>query len=336
MSWQDLERGGSGIAPATTSGSARMSSGLSSSINSSTGTATPAASSASNSWTENTRRTRVMVPAAATRDAQAARRPASRSRPNPGARRRGRKHGASRRPVPRPAGRRGRRGRRAATRRRCDGPDRAVANPRRARGDAGRDSRAPPDRPRCRRRSAEQVDRQAVGPRRLADDGCDVGALSCEGVVGGVSARAATATLDGVRRDFLVEQRPDQPPRGVLRRRHRITLRLVHQRPRGAVRRPCRADAAVGRLPSPIWAGIGSLVVGRHVFDVTNGWEGTPPAGDHNVVVSHRLKPDGWHPEAAVPLRRGRGRGRCQGAGAGGRPHCRSRRRQRGWAGRGF
>jgi dihydrofolate reductase len=31
---------------------------------------------------------------------------------------------------------------------------------------------------------------------------------------------------------------------------------------------------------------------------MTNGWEGTPPAGEHVVVVSHRLKPDGWHPEA--------------------------------------
>jgi dihydrofolate reductase len=48
----------------------------------------------------------------------------------------------------------------------------------------------------------------------------------------------------------------------------------------------------------PVWDSIGSLVVGRHVFDMTNGWEGKPPAGDHMVVVSHRPKPDGWHPEA--------------------------------------
>jgi hypothetical protein len=26
---------------------------------------------------------------------------------------------------------------------------------------------------------------------------------------------------------------------------------------------------------------------------------GPPPAGDHVVVVSHRPKPDGWHPEAS-------------------------------------
>jgi dihydrofolate reductase len=49
----------------------------------------------------------------------------------------------------------------------------------------------------------------------------------------------------------------------------------------------------------PTWASIGSMVVGRHLFDIMNGWEGTPPAGDHVVVVSHRPKPDGWHPEAS-------------------------------------
>lgn len=49
----------------------------------------------------------------------------------------------------------------------------------------------------------------------------------------------------------------------------------------------------------PTWDGIGSMVIGRHLFDMTNGWEGTPPAGEHVVVVSHRPKPGGWHPEAS-------------------------------------
>jgi dihydrofolate reductase len=49
----------------------------------------------------------------------------------------------------------------------------------------------------------------------------------------------------------------------------------------------------------PTWDSIGSMVIGRHLFDMMNGWEGTPPAGDHVVVVSHRPKPDGWHPEAS-------------------------------------
>ena len=48
-----------------------------------------------------------------------------------------------------------------------------------------------------------------------------------------------------------------------------------------------------------MWASIGSTVMGRHLFDLTNGWEGSPPAGSHVVVVTHRPKPDGWHPEAS-------------------------------------
>lgn len=40
------------------------------------------------------------------------------------------------------------------------------------------------------------------------------------------------------------------------------------------------------------------IIMGRHLFDLTNGWEGQSPASDHVVVVSHRPRPDGWHPEA--------------------------------------
>ncbi|MFI9776054.1 dihydrofolate reductase family protein [Streptomyces sp. NPDC051956] len=49
----------------------------------------------------------------------------------------------------------------------------------------------------------------------------------------------------------------------------------------------------------PMWESIGTLVIGRHLFDMTNGWEGKPPAGEHVVVVSHRPRPEGWHPEAS-------------------------------------
>jgi dihydrofolate reductase len=47
------------------------------------------------------------------------------------------------------------------------------------------------------------------------------------------------------------------------------------------------------------WAAIGTIVMGRTLFDLVNGWEGKPPAGEHVVVVSHRPKPEGWHPEAS-------------------------------------
>lgn len=49
----------------------------------------------------------------------------------------------------------------------------------------------------------------------------------------------------------------------------------------------------------PMWASIRTIVIGRRLFDNTNGWEGQPPAGEHVVVVSHRPKPPGWHPEAS-------------------------------------
>jgi len=49
----------------------------------------------------------------------------------------------------------------------------------------------------------------------------------------------------------------------------------------------------------PYWDGIGVTVAGRHVFDLTDGWDGTPPGGiDHVVVVTHRPPPEGWDREA--------------------------------------
>lgn len=46
------------------------------------------------------------------------------------------------------------------------------------------------------------------------------------------------------------------------------------------------------------WDDVGCMVIGRHLFDIMDGWHGRPPTGDHVIVVSHRSKPDGWHPEA--------------------------------------
>jgi dihydrofolate reductase len=60
-----------------------------------------------------------------------------------------------------------------------------------------------------------------------------------------------------------------------------------------------KVSQASAAYVGPMWASIGSMVIGRHLFDMTNGWEGSPPTGDHVVVVSHRPKPDGWHPEAS-------------------------------------
>ena len=49
----------------------------------------------------------------------------------------------------------------------------------------------------------------------------------------------------------------------------------------------------------PYWDESAVTIVGRHVFDMTDGWDGAPPAGvDHVVVVTHRGRPEGWDPEA--------------------------------------
>ena len=62
---------------------------------------------------------------------------------------------------------------------------------------------------------------------------------------------------------------------------------------------PFKVSQASAGYVRPMWASIGSMVIGRHLFDLTNGWEGSPPAGEHVVIVSHRPKPGGWHPEAS-------------------------------------
>jgi dihydrofolate reductase len=60
-----------------------------------------------------------------------------------------------------------------------------------------------------------------------------------------------------------------------------------------------RVSSASAEYVRSMWASIGTIVLGRTLFDLVNGWEGRPPAGDHVVVVSHRPKPEGWHPEAS-------------------------------------
>jgi dihydrofolate reductase len=62
---------------------------------------------------------------------------------------------------------------------------------------------------------------------------------------------------------------------------------------------PFKVSKASAEYVRPMWEAIGTIVMGRKLFDLVNGWEGQPPAGDHVVVVSHRPKPEGWHPEAS-------------------------------------
>ena len=61
---------------------------------------------------------------------------------------------------------------------------------------------------------------------------------------------------------------------------------------------PFRVSAASAGYVRDMWSRQKILVIGRRQFDLTNGWEGRPPASDHVVVVSHRPRPTGWHPDA--------------------------------------
>lgn len=49
----------------------------------------------------------------------------------------------------------------------------------------------------------------------------------------------------------------------------------------------------------PYWDEIAVTIAGRRSFDITDGWDGIPPAGvDHVIVVTHRPPPDGWDLDA--------------------------------------
>jgi dihydrofolate reductase len=61
------------------------------------------------------------------------------------------------------------------------------------------------------------------------------------------------------------------------------------------------SPASAGYL-RPMLASIGSMVIGRHLFDMTNGWGGSPPVGEHVVVVSHRSRPEEWRPGGSHPV----------------------------------
>ena len=63
----------------------------------------------------------------------------------------------------------------------------------------------------------------------------------------------------------------------------------------------CRVSPASAGYVQPFWDAISVTVIGRHLFDTTDGWDGKPAAGDALVVVTHRPLPEAWlaeHPDA--------------------------------------
>jgi dihydrofolate reductase len=59
-----------------------------------------------------------------------------------------------------------------------------------------------------------------------------------------------------------------------------------------------RTSPASAEYLRAAWPAIGADVIGRRLFDLTNGWNGRPVVGDHVFVVTHQ-PPAGWpYPDA--------------------------------------
>ncbi len=46
------------------------------------------------------------------------------------------------------------------------------------------------------------------------------------------------------------------------------------------------------------WGNVGAVVIGRRLFDLTNGWGGVPATGEHVFVVTHEAPTDWPFPDA--------------------------------------
>jgi len=49
----------------------------------------------------------------------------------------------------------------------------------------------------------------------------------------------------------------------------------------------------------PWWSSCGAVVMGRHLFDMTNGWNGVPSVGERVFVVTHEVPTD-WVPSESL------------------------------------
>ncbi|PRY00575.1 dihydrofolate reductase family protein [Allonocardiopsis opalescens] len=60
---------------------------------------------------------------------------------------------------------------------------------------------------------------------------------------------------------------------------------------------PFRVSKASAAYLGEAWSTIGAQVIGRRLFDITDGWGGSPVVGDAVFVVTHE-PPVGWRPDA--------------------------------------
>ena len=59
-----------------------------------------------------------------------------------------------------------------------------------------------------------------------------------------------------------------------------------------------RVSAASADYLRAAWANCGAEVIGRRLFDLTNGWNGRPPVGEAVFVVTHHAPTDWTFPDA--------------------------------------
>jgi dihydrofolate reductase len=59
-----------------------------------------------------------------------------------------------------------------------------------------------------------------------------------------------------------------------------------------------RVSAASAEYLRRAWANVSAGVIGRRLFDLTNGWNGRPPVGEAVFVVTHRPPADWDFPDA--------------------------------------
>ncbi|MBC3191174.1 dihydrofolate reductase [Pseudonocardia sp. C8] len=59
-----------------------------------------------------------------------------------------------------------------------------------------------------------------------------------------------------------------------------------------------RVSAASAAYIRSEWSGVRATVIGRRLFDITNGWGGVPAAGEHVFVVTHQVPADWPYPDA--------------------------------------
>src|SRR5579884_632468 len=62
-----------------------------------------------------------------------------------------------------------------------------------------------------------------------------------------------------------------------------------------------KTSPATARYLDAAWSRIGAMVIGRRLFDITNGWNGVPVAGDRVFVVTHSAPTD-WEFYGKAPF----------------------------------